>query len=100
MLEQFTNFIRTNSFSVIWFIFVALFFYMAYREYKMSKRGIEIKDLNLGFSDLNEAYDSLRKGIIGADKSSHKIAATSYFFAGLVALASFIFFLFSASTFS
>jgi hypothetical protein len=77
------------TFSIFWAIITIFFFFTAYRQYKMSRKGIKIKDLDLGFSDLNEAYNNLREGIIEADKSSHKIAFFSFLFAGIAALISF-----------
>jgi len=63
---------------------------MAIREFIKSKKGFFVKKMNLGFPDLNDAYETLRRAITEADKRSHQIAATSYFLAALVSLSSFI----------
>lgn len=84
------NFIKAYSLSIIWFIFTGLFFYMAIREFIRSKKGLPVKEINLGFPDMNEAYEITRKTIIEADKSSHRTAAISYFLAGLVSLLSLV----------
>ena len=86
LLENFLN--KPNI--IIWLIFSCLFCVMAVRELIKSKKGLDVKKINLGFSDLNNAYETTRKAIIKADKSSHNIAATSYILAFLMALASFI----------
>ena len=75
--------------SIMWLIFSVLFLIMAVREFVKSRKGLDVESINLGFSDLNKAYETTRKAIIEADKSSHKIAATAYFLASLTAIASF-----------
>ncbi|OGK39591.1 hypothetical protein A2954_02260 [Candidatus Roizmanbacteria bacterium RIFCSPLOWO2_01_FULL_37_12] len=67
---------------------------MAFKENKKSKEGLKIKDINLGFSDLNQAYNIIKSAITQSDKESHKITSISYFLAGLTAFASFIISLF------
>lgn len=74
--------------TILWIIFSFLFFFFTYKEYKQSLKGLKVKELNLGFSDLNEAYNTTRKAIIESDKASHKTAAISFLLAGLTALAS------------
>lgn len=86
MLENF----NVNTIPLTWLIFSVLFLIMTVREFMKSRKGLDVESINLGFSDLNKAYETTRRAIIEADKSSHKIAATSYFMASLTAVASFI----------
>lgn len=85
--------------STIWFIFMGLFFFMGWREHQKSKKGMEglenlkpmvtgqVKILGIDFADMLGRF---KDGLNQSNKESHKIATTSYFLAGLVALASFI----------
>lgn len=63
---------------------------MAIKEFVKSKKGLNVKEINLHFSDLNDAYETTRQAIIEGDKESHKIAAASYFLATLTAFASLL----------
>jgi len=75
---------------LLWALFTVLFVIMAERERRAASRGLDVPEYDLGFSDMNEAQEILRQSIIKADRGSHLIAATSYFLAALVALASLI----------
>ena len=90
--------------ATIWLIFAAFFLYMAWREWRESKEELEsLKRANFssGFIKMQGInFEDLAKEINRSVRESHKIAATSYFLAGLVALASFIFSLLSVSTFA
>lgn len=79
-----------DAISLVWLIFSVLFLTMTVREFAKSRKGLDVESINLGFHDLNKAYETTRRAIIEADKSSHKIAATSYFLASLTAVVSFI----------
>ena len=79
-----------NTETVLWMIFSLLFFVFSIREYSKSRVGLSVRELNLGFSDLNETYNATRDAIIDADKSSHKSASISYFLAFLTAVGRFI----------
>ena len=79
-----------NTISLMWLIFSVLFLIMAVRELIKSRKGLDVENINLGFFDLNKAYETTRKAIIEADKSSHMIAAASYFLAALTVVASLI----------
>lgn len=99
VLFMITNFIKTNSISVIWFIFATLFFVMAWKEWKKSKKDVESlkviepqligKVMILGI-DFAGVIKKFKDELNNSNKESHKIAATSYLFAGFVALISFI----------
>jgi hypothetical protein len=75
---------------VIWIIFSFMFVYFSYSEYFKSKKELDVKEINLGFTDLNEAYNATRKAIIISDKQSHSTASISYFLAFLTAVGSLI----------
>jgi hypothetical protein len=67
-----------------------MFAYFSYSEYFKSKKDLDVKEINLVFTDLNEAYNTTRKAIILSDKQSHSTASISYFLAFLTALGSLI----------
>jgi hypothetical protein len=66
-------------------LYVCLFFIL---DYFKSKTDLDVKEINLGFTDLNEAYNTTREAIILSDKQSHSTASISYFLAFLTALGS------------
>ena len=79
--------------SMIWFIFTALFLYMTYREWKKSKQQLEsLKSVqsSVSINMMGVDFRSFIKELEKSNQESHKITATSYFLAGLTALASFI----------
>jgi hypothetical protein len=76
--------------ALLWGVFVILFSLMAWREWRAAARGLQVPQYDLGFSDMNKAHEILRQAIVDADRSSHRIAATSYFLAAVVAVASLI----------
>lgn len=88
------------SISITWFIFSILFLYMAWREWKKSKEPLEslnsafFKESNSSISTnikiMGIDFESFVKELERSNQESHKIAATSYFLAGLTAVASFI----------
>jgi hypothetical protein len=63
---------------------------MTIKEFSEYKKGLNVKEINLGFSDLNEAYNTTREAIIESDRRSHKGAFISYLLAFLTAIASLI----------
>ncbi len=81
--------------SIFWFIFTAFFLCMAWREWRKSKE--ELKSLKqASFSSgsikfMNINFEDFIKELNKSNQESHRIAATSYFASGLVALGSFIF---------
>lgn len=85
-----TDQIQVNITSTIWLIFSFLFLSMTVFEYFKCKKGLKVDKINVGFSDLNDAYNKVNKAIVDSDRSSHKSAALSYLLAFLVALFSFI----------
>ncbi len=87
-MQMLKNF-NINTIPLTWLIFSVLFLIMTVRVFMKSRKGL-VESINLGFPDLNKTYETTRKAIIEADKSSHKIAATSYFLASLTAIANFI----------
>ncbi|MDP3051925.1 MAG: hypothetical protein Q8N42_00260 [bacterium] len=99
MPDSIINFIKAYSLSVIWAIFAVLFFIMVWKEWRKSRRDLEtLGDMNpssfgqvkiLGV-DFSEMLNKFKNEINRSSKESHKIATTSYFLAGLTALASFI----------
>ena len=93
VINRLTYPIAVNSIFVatIWLLFFILFLTFSFCEWKRSIKGLTVKEINLGFSDLNNAYNITREAIIGSDKSSHRLAALSYLLAALTALASLIF---------
>ena len=94
------NFIKAYPFSIIWLIFSGLFLYMAYREWKKSKQLLDslksafFNNPQLGLSStiqfMGVSFESFAKELQKSNQESHRIAATSYFLAGLTALASLI----------
>ena len=91
--------IKVYSLSIVWFIFTTLFLFMAWKEFKRSKKDSgtlknitpsswgKVEILGINFAEMLNKF----KGEINqSSKESHRIAATSYFLAGLTALASFI----------
>lgn len=83
------DFIKSiSTITIFWIIFSFLFFFFTLKEYRQYLKGLDVPEINLGFSDLNKAYDTTRDAIIKSDKASHKTAAISFFLAGLTALAS------------
>lgn len=78
----------SDNATLLWGVFVLLFICMAAWEWRAAAKGIEVPEYDLGFSDMNEAQSILRTAIIKADKASHRIAATSYTLAAIVALLS------------
>ena len=99
MLGSIIDFIKVYSLSIIWAIFAVLFFIMSWKEYRKSRRDLEtlcdinpspfgqVKILGVDFSGM---LNKFKNEINQSNKESHKIATTSYFLAGLTALASFI----------
>lgn len=99
MLSLIIDFIKAYSLSIIWAIFVILFFIMAWKEWRKSKRDLgtlgdinpssfgKVEILGVNFSEM---LNKFKNEINRSNKESHEIAKTSYFLAGLTALASFI----------
>jgi len=95
MFDLIINFVATHTLSTIYFIFSLLFLFMAWKEWEKSKKmmnslrpslfksGVSIKIAGINFESF---VSELEK----ANQESHQIAATSYFLAGLTAIASFI----------
>lgn len=93
------SFIRVHSLSMIWFIFTALFFFVAWQEWRKSKKDLESlgtirpntagKVIILGV-DFTSAFGLFKDAINKSNKESHRMAATAYFLAGLTAPISFI----------
>lgn len=85
--------------TIIWAIFTLLFLIKSMKEWLESKKDIKVFEtirLNttarvviLGV-DFSEVFESLKEVINKSNQESHKIATTSYFLAGLTALASLI----------
>ena len=100
IINEVNDLISHYSDSLVWIIFVLLFFCFAWREWKRSRRDIEslgnltpnssvqVKILGVDFS---QAFSLFKNTINESNKESHKIAATAYFLAGLTAIVSFIF---------
>ena len=94
---------------VLWVIFTAYFFYMSWKERSASTAKLEsLEQFNVrqqggtrfdaGFSP-GEAFYALREELNNSDRESHRIAAKSYFAAGLTALVSSLLSLADAITF-
>ncbi|MBU4348417.1 hypothetical protein KJ671_02905 [Patescibacteria group bacterium] len=93
------NFIKINFLSIIWLIFIALFLFMAWREWRKAMANLEslesLKPLSAGKVEIlginfTEMLNKFKNELNQSNKESHKLAATSYFLAGLTALVSFI----------
>lgn len=85
--------------TIIWLIFAFLFFYMAWRERKKSGENIKsletIQPLTIGQVlilgiDFTEVIKKFKNELNNFTQESHRVAAQSYFLAGLTALVSFI----------
>ncbi|MFA5270363.1 MAG: hypothetical protein WC400_02025 [Patescibacteria group bacterium] len=101
--SEFTNLWVQSSDVAIWAVFTALFFYMALREWKKSKKPMDsLKAAKSLISDSGDSGVKVSIGFAGMDfgtflreverstQESHGIAAISYCLAGVVALASLI----------
>jgi len=79
-----------NGEVILWIVFSFMFAYFSYSEYCKSKKGLHVKKINVGFPDLNEAFNTVKEAIIISDKQSHSTASISYLLAFLTALGSLI----------
>ncbi|MFZ3054538.1 MAG: hypothetical protein WA091_00950 [Minisyncoccales bacterium] len=97
------NFIKIHPTVLIWIIFTFIFFFMSYKEKTKAKEnlkslekleskaipGIEIQVTTKGI-DFDEMLKIFKDELNKTNKESHEIASTSYFWAGVTALASII----------
>lgn len=93
-LEYCKFFFLNYSWSMLWIVFVVLFFVMAWKERQKSR--FNLKSLQPAqFSHIkikigNVDFEEFSKELQKSNQDSHRTAAISYFLAGLTALGSLV----------